>query len=121
ASVLLVAVTLTDALLSAPSALGSSPGCQADGCGFWSEGYAASMRLPLQRLRWLRWRSWVMCQFQYASRSPLAREARSHKMAWAPRVLHLAPVMPVRPPIRWWQAALMTPVAIGLPSARGRG
>src|SRR5215470_13063712 len=34
-----------------------------------------------------------MCQFQYASRSPLARKARSHNMAWAPSMLHLAPVI----------------------------
>jgi hypothetical protein len=31
------------------------------GCGFWSKCQTARLRLCWERLRWLRWRSWVMC------------------------------------------------------------
>jgi hypothetical protein len=45
----------------------------------------------------------------------------SQRMAWAPGVGYLVPVVPVRSWVRWRQVASMTPVAIGRPFAGREG
>ena len=65
------------------------------------------------RWAWFRWYSRASWKSQYASKSRLARSARSFRTASAPTRRQRAPVNSIRPRTRYRHAPSMTPVAMG--------